>query len=132
MFRRRNQTEKHKSPQLSPRLLSEPAKSEEGMEEGLEETMATREEEEEETLATRGKKERDKEIKTKRRHSGNWKMIVSYGLLPVCNIMIELISLLQTRTFKNKKVLQDPDLVNRNLKPVAFNRLKPPVGPKPS
>ena len=48
------------SPQPSPRLLSELADSE-GMEEGLEESMATREEEEEETLATRGKKKREKD-----------------------------------------------------------------------
>ncbi|KAI0276574.1 hypothetical protein BGY98DRAFT_919223 [Russula aff. rugulosa BPL654] len=47
------------SPQLSPRLLSEAIESE-GMEEGLEETVATMEEEEE-TLATRGKKKREKE-----------------------------------------------------------------------
>ena len=47
------------SPQPSPRLLSEPVESE-GMEEGMEETMAMREEEEE-TLATRGKKKREKE-----------------------------------------------------------------------
>jgi DNA-directed RNA polymerase I subunit RPA43 len=47
------------SPQPSPRLLSEPVESE-GLEEGLEETMATmEEEEEEEALATRGKKKRE-------------------------------------------------------------------------
>ena len=46
------------SPQPSPRLLSELVGSE-GMEDGLKETMATREEEE--TLATRGKKKREKE-----------------------------------------------------------------------
>lgn len=43
------------SPQPSPRLLSEPVESE-----GLDETIATREEEEE-TLAMRGKKKREKE-----------------------------------------------------------------------
>jgi DNA-directed RNA polymerase I subunit RPA43 len=49
------------SPRPSPRLLSELAESEE-LEEGLEETMTTREEGEgEETLATRGKKKREKE-----------------------------------------------------------------------
>lgn len=66
------------SPQPSPRLLSEPAESE-GIEEGLEETMATREEEgeEEETLVTRGKKKREKEkekvekAKRKRKEDNN-------------------------------------------------------------
>ena len=57
------------SPRPSPRLLSEPVESE-GMEEGPEKTMATREEGEE-TLATRGKKKREKEKekveKTKRK-----------------------------------------------------------------
>ena len=55
------------NPQPSPRLLSEPAESE--MEEGLVETMVTREEEE--TLATRGKtkleKEKEKVEKAKRK-----------------------------------------------------------------
>src|SRR5258707_10668802 len=46
------------SPQPPPRLLSEPVESDE-MEEGLEETMATREEEVG-TLTTRGKKKRAK------------------------------------------------------------------------
>ncbi len=62
------------SPQPSPRLLSELAESE-GLEEGLEETMETREEEEEETLATRGKKKREKEkvekAKRKRKEDNN-------------------------------------------------------------
>jgi DNA-directed RNA polymerase I subunit RPA43 len=47
------------SPQPPPRLLSEPVESDE-MEEGLEETMATREEEEVRALTTRGKKKREK------------------------------------------------------------------------